>query len=240
LRRTDLGRSLLAACFVTDLATVLALGILFAPLSLRTLAFAGITLVALLVLPWLSLRFFANVAGGTREVEVKYLLVILFGLAGLSLWCGNEAVLPAYLVGMVLGGTVARDAALVRPLRALALSLLTPFYFLRVGALLQVPAVLSGGGAILFLGAAQILTKFLGIYPATQIFRCPPREAVYTSLLLSSGLTFGTIAAVFGLSHHIVDEAQFSVLVAALLVTALVPAWIANRFLIPAAGPKEP
>ena len=56
---------------------------------------------------------------------------------------------------------------------------------------------------------------------------------MYTTLLMSTGLTFGTISALFGLSHKLIDQAQYSALVAAVIGSAVVPTLIANAFFLP-------
>jgi hypothetical protein len=50
---------------------------------------------------------------------------------------------------------------------------------------------------------------------------------------MSTGLTFGTISALFGLSHEIIDQAQYSALVAAVIASAVIPTVIANAFFMP-------
>jgi Kef-type K+ transport system membrane component KefB len=101
-----------------------------APFTVKTLIFAGGSLCAFTVLPWP--RFFRWFGGRPSELKAKFLLLILFGLGALANWA--EAVLPAYLVGMVLAGTVGKDHALIRRLRTLTFGLLTPFYFMRAGS----------------------------------------------------------------------------------------------------------
>src|SRR5207253_10301369 len=81
--------------------------------------------------------------------------------------------------------------------------------------------------------AGKMATKFVGIYPITKIFGSPGKEAMYTTLLMSTGLTFGTISALFGLSHGIIDQAQYSVVVAGVVASAVVPTLIANAFCLP-------
>ncbi|MER3480312.1 MAG: potassium transporter Kef [Meiothermus sp.] len=233
LNQTAYGKLILAACFVNDLATVIALGLLFAPFGSRTLLFV----VGLALGLWLLLKttgpFFERYGGRTSELEAKFLLFALFLLGGLAVWSGSEAVLPAYLVGMVLAGTVGRDHALVRRLRTLTFGFLTPFYFIRAGSLVQVPALLSGFTVFLALLGAKMLTKFAGVFPVTQLQRYPREESMYTTLLMSTGLTFGTISSLYGLSHGIITQAQYSLLVAAVIASAVVPTWIANRFFLP-------
>ena len=233
LNSTGFGKAVLAACFVTDLGTVLALGLLFAPFSIRTLVFVVVAVAAMAVLPWITPRFFRTFGGRPSELEAKYLLLVLFGLGGLASWADSEAVLPAYLVGMVLAGTVGKDHALVRRLRTLTFGLLTPFYFIRAGSFVSVPAVLAAPAAIGGLLAAKLLTKTLGLWPVTRMFRYPRTEAAYATLLMSTGLTFGSISALFGLTHRIIDQAQYSYLIATVIGSAVVPTLIANAFFVP-------
>ena len=233
LNRTDYGKTILAACFINDLITVLALGLIFAPFTLKTAVFAGGSLAAFAILPWLTPRFFRWFGGRPSELEAKFLLLTLFGLGALAAWADSEAVLPAYLVGMVLAGTVGKDHALVRRLRTLTFGLMTPFYFIRAGSFIEVPALVAAPFAFAILLGAKMATKFAGVFPMTKAFRSPRKEAMYTTLLMSTGLTFGTISSLFGLSHHIITQAQYSLLVAGVIGSAVVPTLIANAFYLP-------
>jgi Kef-type K+ transport system membrane component KefB len=230
---TNYGKTVLAACFITDLGTVIALGLIFAPFTLKTLLFIGALAVAALVLPWLTPRFFRRFAGRVSEFEAKFLLVFLFALGALAVWADSEAVLPAYVIGMMLAGTVGKDHALVRRLRTLTFGLLTPFYFIRAGSFVSMPALFVAPGAFLVMLAVKVVTKIAGVYPVTQAFRSPRKEGMYTTLLMSTGLTFGTISSLFGLSHGVVTQGQYSVLVAAVIASAVVPTLIANAFFLP-------
>jgi Kef-type K+ transport system membrane component KefB len=233
LNRTDYGKTVLAACFINDLGTVLALGFLFAPFTLRTLVFFAVSVAAFFALPWLTPRFFARYGGRPSEPEAKFLLLSLFALGALATWSGSEAVLPAYVVGMMLAGTVGRDHALVRRLRTLTFGLLTPFYFIRAGSFVSVPALATAPAVLLVLFLAKMVTKFAGVYPVTKAYASPRREALYTTLLMSTGLTFGSISALYGLSHGIVTQGQYSFLIAAVIGSAVVPTLIANAFFLP-------
>jgi len=230
---TEYGKTVLAACFITDLATVMALGLIFAPFTVRTLIFLGVGLVAFLVLPWLVPRFFRRYGDRPSELEAKFLMACLFGMGALATWADSEAVLPAYLIGMVLAGTVGKNHALVRRLRTLTFGLLTPFYFIRAGSLVSLPALVVAPMAFLALLGMKMLTKIAGVYPVTRAYGSPRQEGMYTTLLMSTGLTFGTISALFGLSHQLIDQAQYSALVAAVIGSAVVPTMIANAFFLP-------
>ena len=230
---TDYGKTILAACFITDLGTVIALGLIFAPFTWKTAVFIVVGIVAFVILPWVTPRFFKLYGGRPSELEAKYLLLCLFGMGALATWADSEAVLPAYLIGMVLAGTVGKDHALIRRLRTLTFGLLTPFYFIRAGSFVSIPALVAAPAAFLFFLIVKIATKIIGVYPVTKIFGSPKKEAMYTTLLMSTGLTFGTISALFGLSHQIVDQAQYSALVAAVIGSAVIPTMIANAFYLP-------
>jgi len=142
-------------------------------------------------------------------------------------------VLPAYVMGMVLAGTVGKDHTLVRRLRTLTFGFLTPFYFIRAGSYVSVAALIAAPGAFVILLLAKMATKIAGVYPVTRQFGSPRKEGMYTTLLMSTGLTFGSISALYGLTHRIVDAAQYSYLVAAVIGSAVVPTLIANAFFLP-------
>jgi Kef-type K+ transport system membrane component KefB len=233
LNGTDYGKMVLAACFVTDLGTVIALGLIFAPFTFKTLIFLGVGIAVFFLLPWLTPRFFRRYGNRPSELEAKFLLFFLFGMGALASWADSEAVLPAYLIGMVLAGTVGKDHALVRRLRTLTFGLLTPFYFIRAGSFVSVPALVAAPAAFLAMLLFKVGAKLVGVWPITRRFGAPQDEAMYTTLLMSTGLTFGTISSLFGLSHHIIDTAQYSALVAAVIGSAVVPTVIANAFFFP-------
>ncbi len=233
LNTTDYGKTVLAACFVNDLATVLALGLVFSPFTWKTLVFVAVGAAAFFALPWITPRFFKRYGNRPSELEAKFLMLCLFGLGALAGWAGSEAVLPAYLVGMVLAGTVGKDHVLVRRLRTLTLGFLTPFYFIRAGSLVSLPALAAAPLGFVILLLSKMVAKMAGVFPATRYYRSPPREGMYTTLLMSTGLTFGTISALFGLSHGIIDQAEYSAIVAAVVGSAVVPTLIANAFFLP-------
>jgi Kef-type K+ transport system membrane component KefB len=236
LNKTELGKIILAACFVTDLGTVLALGIVFANFSIWLAVFAAVTAVAVWLLPIFVPRFFALVGPRVSEPQIKLVLLVLFGLGGLATSVGSEAVLPAYLVGMVLASTFQRDPEIQHRLRVIAFAILTPFYFLKAGSLVAFGALVASAGMIaLFLGL-KMATKFVGILPLTRVFRFEHREGMYTTLLMSTGLTFGSISALFGFTNHIIDQTQYTILVTAVIGSAVVPTLIAQKWYLPREG----
>ncbi len=231
--KTEFGKGILGACFVNDLGTVIALGLLFAPFTYRTAVFVGVCAAALLLLPFITSRLIAWYGNRTAAIRTKWILLILCGLGALSLWAGSEAVLPAYLAGMVLAKTIGRDHFYIRRLRTLTIGFLTPFYFIRAGSLVSMPALLSAPLVFLVLFGGKVVSKIFGLFPVIGMFREDGNERWYYTLLMSTGLTFGTISALYGLTHDIVTKEQYSFLVAAVIASALIPTMIANAAFLP-------
>lgn len=230
---TDFGKAVLAACFINDLGTVIALGLIFSPFTLKTLIFVGASVIVFAILPFLTPRFFKRYGGRVSELEAKYLLFLLFAMGGLAVWSGSEAVLPAYIIGMVLAGTVGKDHVLIRRLRTLTFGLLTPFYFIRAGSFVSVPALVAAPLIFVTLFFAKMLSKVIPLFPTVKTFKYQREEGLYFTLMMSTGLTFGTISALFGLNHGVIDQAQYSHLVATVIGSAVIPTMIANAWFMP-------
>ncbi len=231
---TAMGKTILAACFITDLGTVLALGVLFANFNVWLLVFVVITCVVLWFMPqWM--KFVIAWLGATRvsEPEIKFILLILFLLAGLATTAKSEAVLPAYLVGLVVAGVFMRDKTLVHRLRSIAFTVFTPFYFIKAGLYVSLPALWTSLGVIGGFLLLKMATKAAGVWPLARLHYMRRPEATYTTLLMATGLTFGTISAMFGLQNKIIDQRQYTILVSAVILSAFVPTVFAQKFFQP-------
>ncbi|HHW42958.1 MAG TPA: cation:proton antiporter [Desulfotomaculum sp.] len=238
LNETQLGQIILAACFITDLGTVLALGVLFANYDYWMLIFIGATVIVLFLMykitPWFQHRFGARVG----QIEVKYVLFALLLLGGLAGKANSEAVLPAYLLGLALAGFFQQEKELLQRIRAAAFAFLTPFYFLKAGLFVSLPAVGAALGLILILLLVKVAAKFVGVWPLTWLFRYSPKDGMYTTLLMSTGLTFGTISSLFGLSHNLINQQQYTILVTVVIASGVIPTIIAQTFFRPQVVPE--
>jgi Kef-type K+ transport system membrane component KefB len=203
--------------------------------------FAAVSLAAFALLPLVTPRLMNHYANRTAAFRTKWILFNLFGLGSLALWAGSEAVLPAYVAGMVLATVLGSDHAFIRRLRTLTIGFLTPIYFLRAGSFVSLPALLAAPATFLAFFVGKVGTKILGLHPVIGQFRPECNERWYYTLLMSTGLTFGTISALFGLTHGIVTPEQYSHLVAVVIASAVIPTLIANaRFLPNHLLPGEP
>ena len=237
--QTELGKIILAACFINDIGTVLALGLVFANYNVYLVSFAIATIVVMVALPRIVPWLFERIGGRASEPEIKFIFLVLFVLGGLANLGKSEAVLPAYLIGMALAPFFLQQKELQVRMRAICFAFLTPFYFLKAGSLIDVRALLAGAGLIALFLAMKMITKFAGILPLTRYFKFDRREGMYTTLMMSTGLTFGSISALFGLTNHIISQEQYTVLVTAVIGSAVVPTLIAQLWFHPHFEPLE-
>ncbi len=231
---TAMGKTILAACFITDLGTVLALGVLFANFNMWLVLFVVMMCVVLWFMPTWT-QFIIVRLGATRvsEPEVKFIFFILFFLGGLATTAKSEAVLPAYLVGLVVAGVFLRDKTLVNRMRSIAFAIFTPFYFIKAGLYVSLPVLWTGLGIIGALLLVKMITKLVGVFPLARMHYMGKREASYTTLLMATGLTFGTISALFGFQNKIIDQRQYTILVSVVILSAFIPTLIAQKFFQP-------
>ena len=233
LNKTELVKIILASCFVTDLGTVVVLGIMFANYNMWLIAFSVVTLVTLLITPRLISWFFGSFSGHVSEPEIKLLFVMLLGLGWLAARANSEAVLPAYLLGIVVAGIFQQHRELVRHLRTTTFALLTPFYFLKAGSIVSIPVIYGSLGLISILLAVKVAAKFIGVYPVCAGFRFSHKIGMFTTLLMSTGLTFGSISALFGYTRGFITQEQYTILITVVIGSAVVPTLIAQWFYEP-------
>jgi Kef-type K+ transport system membrane component KefB len=233
LNSTEFGKGILGSCFINDVATVIALGLVFAPFTYKTIIFISVSLVVIFISPYITNHLTSVYGNRTAAIRVKWISFILFSLGALALWSGSEAVLPAYIIGMMLAEFASKNSQWLRRLRTLTVGFLTPFYFLRAGTIVSLPALISAPLIFIALLLSKVISKIFGLYPIISFFRKEKDERWYYTLMMSTGLTFGTISALYGYSHGILDISQYSFMVITVIASAVVPTIIANFFFLP-------
>ena len=231
--KTSFGKSILGTCFVNDLGTVIGLGLIFAPFTYKTLIFIAVTVILIFILPSVTNFLIKHFAYKTAAIRTKWILFILLSMGILAMWSGSEPVLPAYIIGMILAKTIEKDNFFVRRLRTMTIGFLTPIYFLRAGALVSLPAIAGAFLVFILLFGGKILFKIFGLYPVISTFKKHKKEKWYYTLLMSTGLTFGTISALYGLTNNIINTEQYSIIVGVVIASAVIPTLVANKFFLP-------
>ena len=231
LSDTRIGKLLMSATFVTDLCTALALSAIFLKPNLWFPVFLVVSLVLILTLPRIAPWFFARYGDRVIEPEIKLVFASLLFLMVLADASNGHAVLPAFVLGLMMSRHYEEHREEQQRLRVVAFSFLTPFFFLKGGLNVSLGAVVANLGLLAALLAAKMLPKLGFVYPLAR--RAAPRHAVFSTLLMSTGLTFGTISALFGLNAGIIDGTQFSLLVTVVVLSAVIPTAIAERWFLP-------
>jgi Kef-type K+ transport system membrane component KefB len=231
LNTVRVGKLIMSACFVTDMCTVIALSVIFIKPTVWFPVFLVVSVALIVLLPKFSPWFFGRYGDRVIEPEIKLVFVILFVLMVLGKEANSQAVLPAFVLGLVMSRHYQRHQEEQRRLRVVAFAFLTPFFFLRGGMNVSLAAVFANLGVLGLLVAAKMIPKLSLVYPLARRHTSP--HATFTTLLMSTGLTFGTISALYGLGAHIIDRTQFSLLVTVVVLSAIVPTAIAQRWFSP-------
>lgn len=233
LNEKPFGKLILAATFITDLGTVIFLGLLFTELGFIFWIFVVVTLIVLFVLPSFTKRYLSYVKNHPSEPEVKFIFLVLAALGYLAARAGSEAVLPAYLTGAVLANLFIHNKELVKRMRATTIAILTPFFFIKAGSLVDLKVVANSFVLLTIFFLTKCFFKFLGLFPAGILFKFSFKANMYNNLLMCTGLTFGTISALYGFNSGIITKDQYSILVVAVISTAIIPTIIAQKFFSP-------
>jgi Kef-type K+ transport system membrane component KefB len=231
LNTVRVGKLIMSACFVTDMCTVLALSTIFVTPTVWLPVFLVVSVAMIVLLPRLAPWFFGRYGDRVIEPEIKLVFAILLVLMVLGKAANSQAVLPAFVLGLMMSRHYQRNQQEQRRLRVVAFAFLTPFFFVRGGMNVSLTAVFANLGVLGVLLAAKMIPKLGLVFPLAR--RHTGEHAAFTTLLMSTGLTFGTISALYGLTAHIIDRTQFSLLVTVVVLSAIVPTAIAQRWFSP-------
>ena len=232
LVRYSLGQVMIAACFLSNFGAMLTLGVLFTAPDPWLMA-----LIAALTATFFIGGRFARTLFGDRETrsepEIRFLLLVLSLLGAVGGLGGVQAVLPAFIAGVALAPFLAGRPEVAQRVRTVAFAVFTPFFFLKAGTLLDAHVLLQSGGAVLILLLTRIAAKLAGVLPVAAYFRYPPRTIWFTAFVMSTGLTFDVIIALFGFDHGLIDRSMYGVIVTVAIISAVVPTLIAQAWFKP-------
>jgi Kef-type K+ transport system membrane component KefB len=237
LNGTQVGKLIMSATFVTDICTALALSAIFIKPNAWFPVFLVVSLALIVALPRIAPRFFRRYGDRVIGPEIKLVFVCLFVLMVLADLAKGHAVLPAFVLGLVMSRHYAEHREEQQRLRVVAFAFLTPFFFLKGGLNVSLGAVFANLGLLGLLLLTKMIPKVAFILPLAR--RAIPRHATFTTLLMSTGLTFGTIASLYGLTAGIIDRTQFSLLVTAVVLSAVIPTAIAERWFLPGSAEER-
>jgi len=231
LTNTETGKILMASCFVTDLGTAIALSLIFAQIKWQILIYIVVSIMVIVVAPRIMSSVFAKYGDKVVEPEIKLILVLLFLLIFAAEIGSSHAILPAFILGLVISKTFAQHREVQRRLRMVSFAMLTPFFFINAGMNVSLREIGVNLGLLAVFFFIKFIPKFIGVYPLARKY--VPKDSMFVTLLMSTGLTFGTISSLFGLNAGYIDVTQFSLLVTTVILSAVIPTFIAQTWFKP-------
>lgn len=232
LNKTELGKVIMASTFVTDLGTALALSLLFIQFNVYTLIFLGFSILLFILGPKVTSYLFQRYSNQVIEPEIKLVFLILLVAMLLGEVGKMHAVLPIFIFGLLMSDFFQANKNTLRKLRTVSFAFITPFFFIKGGLNVSLQEISANWLIVAVLLVIKIIGKVIGVYPVARI-TLPRGGRIFTTLLMSTGLTFGTIASVFGYQAGYINKSQFSIIVAVIILSAVVPTIIAQRFFSP-------
>jgi len=182
--------------------------------------------------------FFRRYGARVIEPEIKLIFLVFFIVMFLGELGKSHAVLPIFLLGFLMSGFFAANRATLQKLRTVGFALITPFFFIKGGMNVGLKEVAANWWIVAVLLGVKLAAKVVGVYPISRMM-LPRGGRVFMTLLMSTGLTFGTISSVFGLQAGYIDKTQFSILIAVVILSAVVPTIIAQRFFAPVTAEEK-
>lgn len=236
LSKTEVGKMILAATFITNMGTALVLSFLFMKPTLYTFAFFAVSIIVIFFATKFSHHIFDNprLKNKVIEPEIKYIFLLLFTFMYFAKLGNGHAILPAFVLGLMMSGhfnETSETRVVKNRLRTVAFAIVMPMFFVVTGMKVSLPLIISALGIFIAFFAVKQAAKFIGVYFLAKKYI--PNGNIYTTLLMSTGLTFGLIAIVFGLQEGLISELQYSVLTGVLIASAVIPTFIAQKWFMP-------
>ncbi len=230
---TASGKFLMAATFITNIESALALSIVLLKPNFYTIVFVIISFI----ITFLATKFTHIIIDNPKlknkviEPEIKCIFLLLLIFAFFAKLGHSQAILPAFLLGLLMSKHLSENKTINSRLRTVAYAFITPIFFIVGGMKVSLPIIANCIGLFAILFILKIGTKFLGVYFLARKFL--PHNSTYVTLLMSTGLTFGTIASICGLTAGIIDKTQYSVLIGVVIASAIIPTFIAQKWFMP-------
>jgi Kef-type K+ transport system membrane component KefB len=228
LIKIPFAKSIIAVTFVNDILTLVGINFIQPLFDWITASFIIILLVSVLLIPRLLKAIVQRYGRKAVEMELRFILAALLGIAFFADEAKLHAVFGAFVLGLIFANSLQQHQEVLSKMKTLTFSLLAPAFFVRAGIMIALPTVFANVLAILGLLGIKLTSKFAGTYALCK--RWIPEAPVFSTLLFSTGLTVGTITATLGRDLGFLSNIQFSIIVMAVILSAIVPTLIAKSF----------
>ncbi|MBI5747588.1 MAG: cation:proton antiporter [Nitrospinae bacterium] len=236
ISNTGIGKLIMAATFITNMWVALTLSVIFIKPTLFTVVFIIVSIFVIILATRFSHQVFDNpkLKNKVIEPEIKYIFLLLLIFIYFANLGEGHAILPAFVLGLMMSKhfTETSETKVVKNrLRTVSFAIITPLFFIVGGLKVSFPLIMSAIGLFISFFTIKQLMKFIGVYFFAK--RYIPDGNIYTTLLMSTGLTFGLIASVFGLHSGFINQVQYSVLAGVLIASAVIPTFVAQKWFMP-------
>jgi glutathione-regulated potassium-efflux system ancillary protein KefC len=229
-------RLIIAATFVNDILTLIAINLLSPSFNLFTVAFLLIIAFMIIALPKILDYLVESYGKRAVELELRFIFAAMLGVSFIADAGKLHAVFGAFVLGLVFANCI-HNYDILPKARSVTFSLLSPAFFVRAGLLISLPAVIQNMALILGLLGSKMLSKFIGTYYFNK--KWISEAPMFATMLLSTGLTVGTITATLGRDLGFLDQTQFSVVVITVILSAIIPTLISKKFVPTRSGAEK-
>lgn len=231
----NMGTILIGSTFIINVCTALALSVLFMKQDIYTLIFIIASVVILVFAYKYSDRLFESdkYSMQRNELEIKYVILLIVMLMFFATLGGGQALLPVFILGALLSKPFSdkNKNNILKRLQIVVFSVITPIFFIIGGTKVSIPIILGAFSLFIALFAIRQVAKFIGAYPVVRYVLT--KNHVYLTLILSTGLTFGLVAALYGETNNLISNTQYSIITGVLILSAIVPTLIGDKFYAP-------
>ncbi len=231
----EIGKLLMVATFITNLCTAIVLSLLFIQFNVYTVVFYAFSII-ILVFCWKYSNLILNndkLKDKLNEVEIKYIFVLLLLFIFLANLGGGQAILPSFILGILLSNQFKENGDEIKSksrLKTVAFAVITPIFFIVGGMKVSLPLIIGSMGIFVLILVSRQIAKFIGVYTISSYY---VSDKKYTALIMSTGLTFGLVAAVYGLNNGLISTTVYSIVTGVLVVSAILPTFIAEKWYSP-------
>ena len=250
LTRRDVGQTIIASAMIDDTTGWILLSIVIGLMSGAAVtagsilasvgSVLGFMLLSFTAGAWLVRRILTFVQNKItmREKTLSMVMILTFAWGAIAQALHLEALLGAFVMGILLSRMPALDSEAVHKIESMTLGIFAPIFFAIAGLKVDILSLLEPQLmliTLLVIGVA-VVCKILGIYAGARLIG---KSDHWTALFLGSGLnargSMGIIIANIGLSLGIITQDMFSIIVVMAVVTSLMaPAmlrWTLNNII---------
>jgi glutathione-regulated potassium-efflux system ancillary protein KefC len=228
LIKTPIAKTIIAITFVNDILTLIGINFIQTSFDVVTIAFVVVLIALVPIVPRLLKRVVQNFGKRAVEIELRFVLAILLAISFFADQARLHSIFGAFVLGLVFANSIQEHQDILSKMRTVTFLLLAPAFFIRAGMLIALPAVVANVALVFGLLGTKLASKFIGVYALCR--RWIPDAPMFSTMLFSTGLTVGTITATLAHQLQYLSDTQFSIVVTAVILSAVVPTLIAKRF----------